>query len=101
MFRRSTAWASLASGCVPQQIGADEAVEVTVEHALRVSGLAGQLGLALLLAQLGDTRPEDAQRRLLVRRLRALVLALDDDSCRQMREPHRGIRLVDVLTAGA
>src|SRR5215213_9304906 len=116
-----------------EQIRTDEAVEIAVEHALRISdleagamvlhelvrledvaadlaaeadvlrlaALAGELGLALLLAELRDARPEDAQRRLLVGRLGALVLALDDDAGRQVRQPDRGIRLVDVLAAGA
>ena len=33
--------------------------------------------------------------------LRSVILALDDQPGRQMRDAHRGIGLVDVLTAGA
>jgi hypothetical protein len=33
--------------------------------------------------------------------LRALVLALDDDARRQVRDAHGGVGLVDVLAAGA
>ena len=55
----------------------------------------------LLLGELGEAGLEDPHRRLLVGRLRALVLALDDDACREVRDPDRGVGLVDVLTAGA
>src|SRR6185312_17335534 len=40
---------------------------------LRRAALAGQLGLALLLLELGEPRTENAHRRLFVGRLRALV----------------------------
>ena len=40
-------------------------------------------------------------RRLLVRRLRALVLALDDDPGREVRDPDGRVGLVHVLAAGA
>ena len=45
--------------------------------------------------------PEDAHRRLLVRGLRALVLALHDDPGRQVRDADRAVGLVHVLPPGA
>ena len=68
---------------------------------LDIAALLRQLGFAFLLGELGEARFEDPHRRLLVRCLRALVLALGDDSRRQMRDPHGGIGLVHVLAAGA
>src|SRR5439155_792496 len=65
------------------------------------SPLLRQLLLAFLLEPLGEARTEDLHGRVLVRRLRALVLALDDDPRRDMRDPDGRIRLVDVLAAGA
>ena len=67
---------------------------------LRGAALAGELGLALLLLELDEAGLEDAQRRLLVRHLRALVLALDDDAAGQVRDPDGGVGLVHVLAAG-
>src|SRR5204863_2448028 len=64
------------------------------------AALAGQRLLALLLLELGQPRLEDAQRRLFVRSLRALVLALDDDACGDVCDSHGGIRLVHVLPPG-
>ena len=52
-------------------------------------------------ALLDEARLEHAHRGLLVRRLRALVLALDDDSGRQVRDPDGAVGLVHVLAAGA
>src|SRR5579885_849 len=57
--------------------------------------------LALLLGALDEARAEHPHRGLLVRRLRALVLDRDDDAGRQVRDPHRAVGLVDVLTARA
>ena len=68
---------------------------------LDIAALLRQLGFPLLLGQLGEPRLEDPHRRLLVRRLRALVLALRDDPRRQVRDADRGIGLVHVLAAGA
>src|SRR5215218_9965140 len=115
-----------------EQVLANEAVEVAVEHALRVPDLetgagvlhelvgvqgvgadrfAAEAGvgsaaaflrqqrLAFLLGPLHEPCLQNAQRRLLVRRLRALVLALDDDARREVREPHGRVGLVDVLAA--
>src|SRR5581483_5795544 len=48
---------------------------------------SSQLLLAALLFELGQPRPENAERRGLVGRLRALVLALDDDAGRDVRDP--------------
>ena len=63
--------------------------------------LLRQLLLPLLLGELGQPGLEDPHRGLLVRRLGALVLALDDDAGRQVRDPDGGVGLVDVLAAGA
>src|SRR5512145_2979856 len=50
---------------------------------LRRTALLRELGLPLLLLELGEARPEDAERGLLVGGLRALVLALDHDAGRE------------------
>ena len=63
--------------------------------------LPRELLLPLLLGELGQARLEDAHRGLLVRGLGALVLALDDDACRQVRDADRGVGLVHVLAARA
>ena len=55
--------------------------------------------LPLLLGALDEPGLEDAHRRLLVRGLRALVLALHDDAGRKMRDAYRTVGLVDVLAA--
>ncbi len=60
-----------------------------------------QRGLPLLLRPLDKSRLQHPHRGLLVRRLRALVLALDDDATREMRDPNGAIRLVDVLATGS
>src|SRR3954467_10704230 len=65
------------------------------------SALFRHLLLPLLLEPLGEARTKDLHRRVLVRRLGALVLALDDDSRREVRDPHRRVGLVHVLAAGA
>src|SRR3989441_1153396 len=64
--------------------------------------LPGQLGQLLALLPLGDLvepRLEDAHRGVAVPELRALVLALDDDPGRQVRDAHGRIRGVDTLPA--
>src|SRR5687768_7441656 len=81
-----------------EHIAADLTPEADV---LRRASFLGELSLPLLLLELDEPRFEDPERRLLVRGLRALVLALDDDSRRQMRDPDRGVGLVHVLAAGA
>src|SRR4029077_20165723 len=53
---------------------------------------------ALLVEQ---TRLEQGQRARAILVLAAFVLALDDDTARQMRDADRGVGLVDVLAAGA
>src|SRR5207247_3181946 len=61
--------------------------------------LLRQLRLPLLLGALHEAGLEDAQRRLLVRRLRTFVLALDDDAGREVRDPDGAVGLVHVLAA--
>src|SRR5690606_17694709 len=80
--------------------------EVVRANALRaVAGAdeapAARGGFALAFLDLGiaQLRREQRQRARFVLVLRALVLALDDDAGRQMRDAHGGVRLVDVLTA--
>ncbi len=60
-----------------QHIAADLTPEPGVLH---LATLTRKLGLALLLLELGEARLEDAERRLSIRELRALVLTLDDDA---------------------
>ena len=90
---------------------------VVLDHRVRMKHVAADLasprrrpslasrGLHLLVAlaffQLDQLRPEHLHRRRLVLGLGALVLALDDDSGRQVGDAHGGIGLVDVLAAGA
>ena len=57
------------------------------------------LRLALRDGALVQPRLQHLERRRLVLELAALVLALRDDARRQMRDAHRGGRLVDVLAA--
>src|SRR5439155_1836665 len=65
--------------------------------ATRVGELLG------LLAHLEvvEARPQDRHRLGAVLELRALVLALDDDAGREVRQPDGALDLVDVLPAGA
>src|SRR5207245_1149240 len=81
-----------------EDVGADLAPEADV---LGGAPLAGELGLPLLLRQLGQAGAEDSHCRLLVRGLRALVLDADDDPCREVGDPDGGVGLVHVLAAGA
>src|SRR5437867_2849363 len=61
----------------------------------------GSLGLALLFFDLGQASGKDLQRRLFVLSLRSLVLTRNDDTGRQVGDPDRRARFLDVLTAGA
>src|SRR5690606_21207765 len=65
--------------------------------------LAARGRLALALRYLGVAQPgrEERHRARAILMLGALVLALDDDPGRQVRDAHRGVGLVDVLPAGA
>src|SRR5579884_1885779 len=60
-----------------------------------------QLRLLLLARALHELRAQDPHRDVAVLHLRALLLRGDDDPGRQMVDANRGLRLVDVLTAGA
>ena len=66
-------------------------------------GVLELLLLGLALAQLGlvQARLQHRHRLGAVAVLRAVVLALDDDSRRDVRDAHRRVGLVDVLAAGA
>src|SRR5215212_10644695 len=80
-----------------QGVGADRlAAEACVGSA---AAFLRQQRLAFLLGPLNEACLQDAQCRLLVRRLRTLVLTLDDDSGREVREPHGRVGLVHVLAA--
>ena len=81
-----------------QDVGADLRAEVDV---LRLAALARDLLLAPALLGLDQLRAQHRHRGRAVRGLRALVLALDDDAARLVRDPDRGVGLVDVLAAGA
>src|SRR5947207_6433813 len=65
-------------------------------------GFARRSFLRLLLAPLlvFDARRKHCERLFLVLVLRACVLTLHDDPGRQVRDPHRGVGLVDMLAAG-
>ena len=65
---------------------------------LRVAACLLCCSLHLLVV---DARGQHGHRLRLVLVLRAIVLALDHDAGRQVRDAHRGIGLVDVLAAGA
>lgn len=56
-----------------------------------------QLSIPLLAFHLEQARLEDFQRPLTVLRLAALILALNDDPCRQMDQADGSIVLLDVL----
>ena len=73
-----------------EHVGADLTAEADV---LRHAPLLRELRLPLLLLQLGEARAEDAERGLLVRRLGALVLALDDGPGREVGDADRGVGL--------
>ncbi len=57
--------------------------------------------MALLALPIEEARGQHRHRLRTVAMLRAIVLAFDDETRRQMRDPHRGIGLVHVLAAGA
>ena len=59
------------------------------------------LGLALAQLELVELRLQHRHRFRAIAVLRTVRLRLDDDVRRQMRDPHRRIGLVDVLSAGA
>ena len=61
----------------------------------------GGFGLAFFQFQLIQFRAQNLHRYRSILNLRALILAGDDDSGRQMRDTNRRIRHVDVLTASA
>src|SRR5438128_1800461 len=69
-----------------EDVAADLAAEANL---LGGPALLGEFLLALLLLKLDEARPEDTERGLLVRALGALVLDLDDDSRRNVRDPDR------------
>src|SRR5215212_6293837 len=62
--------------------------------------LRGDLLLPLLAFELEEPSPQNAQGDLTVLVLAALVLALRHDARREVRDPDRRVRLVDVLAAG-
>src|SRR6185312_13747109 len=68
------------------------------DQALALGGLLGMALAAFLVAQ---PRREHRHRALAVAMLRAIVLAFDDDTGGEMREPNRRVGLVDVLAARA
>ena len=70
---------------------------------LPISDLAHRRLLLLPLAALAVEQPRRQHRHRLraVAVLRAVVLALDDEPGRQVRDAHRGVGLVDVLAARA
>jgi hypothetical protein len=80
-----------------QDVRADLRAEVDV---LRLALLTGDLLAAAALLQLDEAGAQHVHRRLLVGALGALVLALDDDAGRAVRDPYGGVGLVDVLPAG-
>src|SRR5262249_55269049 len=80
----------------------DIAPDLTPEPGvLHRTPLLRHLLLAPLLLELGEPRLEDAHRRRLVRRLGALVLALDDDARGDVGDPDGRVGFVRVLAAGA
>src|SRR5579862_428782 len=81
-----------------KHVGADLGAEVDV---LGVALLTGDLLTALPLLTLEELGPEHLHRLGLVGGLRALVLTLNDDARRLVRDPHGGVGLVDVLTPGS
>src|SRR5918996_3609630 len=81
-----------------EDVAPDLAPEASIGH---LPALALELGFALLELVLGEAAPEDPHGRLAVGELRALVLALDDDAGREVRDADGRVGLVDVLAAGA
>ena len=66
---------------------------------LFVAGELGQRLALLLFRDLVEPRLEDPQRGVAVAKLRPLVLTLDDQPRRQVRDSDRGVRGVDSLPA--
>ena len=81
-----------------QDVGADLRAEVDV---LGLAALARDLLPALALLELEQLGAQHGHRLGLVRGLRALVLALDDDPRRLVGDAHGRVGLVHVLAAGA
>src|SRR5437667_196533 len=67
---------------------------------LLLAGELVELLALLLLRQLVEPRFENSHRRVAVAKLRALVLALDDDARRQVRDADGRVGGVDPLAAG-
>ena len=81
-----------------QDVGADLRAEVDV---LRLAPLRGDLLRRLRSSSSSELGAQHRHRGRLVGRLRALVLALDDDAARPVGDAHGRVGLVDVLAAGA
>ncbi|CAB5033583.1 unannotated protein [freshwater metagenome] len=81
-----------------QHVRADLRTEVDV---LTLALLGRDLIGAEALLKFEQLCPQHLHCSVLVRRLRALVLALNDYPARAVSDPHRGVGLVDVLTTGA
>src|SRR5687768_15800802 len=62
--------------------------------------LGGALGIGFRALHVVEARPQHLQRLGLVLVLRLLVLLLDDDAGRQMRDAHGAVGRVDRLPAG-
>src|ERR1700722_4283640 len=80
-----------------QHVRADLRAEVDV---LRLAALARDLLATFALLTLDQLGAQHRYRLGLIGRLRALVLALDDNPGRLVRDPDRRVGLVDVLAAG-
>src|SRR5213080_3519108 len=103
----------------PEQVGPDQPVEVAVHHRLDVADLeprpvvldelvgmkrvradlTAEGDLLLLAGELVEPLFENSHRRVAVAKLRALVLALDDDARRQVRDADGRVGGVDPLAA--
>src|SRR5712691_2237648 len=81
-----------------ERVRADLAAE---RDLLLVPGQLGQLIALLFLGDLVEARLEDTQRGVPVAELRTLVLTLDDEPRRQVRDSHGGVRRIDALPSRA
>src|SRR5437764_941485 len=79
-----------------KRVRADLAAE---RDLLLLAGELRELLTLLLLSELEQARLEDPHRRVAVPELGALVLALDDDPRREVRDAHGGVGGVDPLPA--
>src|SRR5205823_1369394 len=79
-----------------KRVRADLAAE---RDLLLLAGELRELLALLLLSELEQARLEDPHRRVAVPELGALVLALDDDPRREVRDAHGGVGGVDPLPA--